>query len=422
VTTNRSIRGLAILCNRQGQICKHLHDELNVLHADGIGASFSVLFDAGSVEKAQTFLQTLLEQQFVHDWELSVVSDQRPILLHFVGALVEEGLLIVGASDRGDSLRYYDELMQMNNEQANSLRIMRKEQAVQAQRGQLDEALYDEISRLNNELVTAQRELMKKNAQLERLIEQKNELLGIAAHDLRNPLSAIALYSKLMIDDGGLSDEQLSFITVVYENSQFVFQLINNLLDISKIEAGRLDLALKPTPLLPLLERSVTLSRMLAQRKQIEIEFSVEPDLPLLLLDGSKIHQVVDNLLSNAIKFSYSETTVQVKAVLRDHFVQISVTDQGQGIPPDEVEKLFEPFTRSSVRPTAGEQSTGLGLAIVRRIVEGHRGQVWLESKVNHGSTFYFSLPVIGGENGDMGANQQENGGDLSGRPIGTPL
>jgi len=258
-----------------------------------------------------------------------------------------------------------------------------------------DSALYDELSRLNNELVAMQRELAKKNVELEQLNALKNQFLGIAAHDLRNPLSVIMSYSEFLKEDAGavLNDEQREFLDIIRASSRFMLNLVNNLLDVAQIEAGQLRLDLQPLDLVALIRHNIMLNRVLAAKKQIEIELMDEP-LPLLLLDASKIEQVLNNLLSNAIKFSPPRTTIRVRVARADDQILLAVQDQGPGIPPNELDKLFKPFQRTSVKSTAGEKGTGLGLSIVKKIVEGHHGKIWVESQVGQGTTFFVALPL----------------------------
>ncbi len=386
---------LALLCDSRGFILKVLEDELGLIEPHLIGGPFTQILDAGSVDKGLDFFAAIQQDTLFHAWELIVTEQGRPLLMYAVGALRQDGILIVAMTDSSQLLRYYEELAQINSEQTNSMRMLLKQQAMQTrQQTTSDAALYEEISRLNNELVTTQREMVKKNAQLEHLNEQKNEFLGMAAHDLRNPLGAIAMFSKYMLEEGELTSQQRDLVNIIYENSQFTFLLLNDLLDISQIEAGKLELVLRPASLVAILQRNITLNRLIAHRKQIDITFTLAAELPEMLFDAPKLQQVFDNLLSNAIKFSHPGTTIQVSMALLEEEVLVAVKDQGQGIPPHEVTSLFRPFSRSSVQPTAGEKSTGLGLAIVRRIVEGHGGKVWVESVVNEGSTFFVRLPV----------------------------
>jgi signal transduction histidine kinase len=259
-----------------------------------------------------------------------------------------------------------------------------------------DSELYNELARLNNELVTAQRELIKRNIELERLNELKNEFIGMAAHDLRNPLQVIQGYSGMLLNKrfGELNAEQQQFISVIRRNSDFMVKLITDLLYISKIDAGKLKLELQETDLIYLLQRNIELNRLLLEQKQIRILFFSEDNFPTVIVDPAKIEQVLNNLISNAGTFSAPDTTVEVRAFRSDSEVVISVKDEGPGIPANEMDRLFIPFENLSAKSTGGEQSTGLGLAIVKRVVEGHKGRIWVQSEVGVGSTFSFSLPL----------------------------
>jgi signal transduction histidine kinase len=256
--------------------------------------------------------------------------------------------------------------------------------------------LYEELSRVNNEMTNLQREMAKKNAALKQLDEQKNRLLGVAAHDLRNPLGVILAYSQFLETEAAavLSAEQREFVTTIRETSEFMLRLISDLLDVSTIEAGQLNLKRHPTDFVRLIQHNIALNRVLAAKKNIAIDFDPPAALPPLNIDSNKIEQVLNNLISNAIKFSHRDTRIRVRLESTDKAVTVAVQDQGQGIPAADLSKLFQLFSRASVRSTAGEQSTGLGLAIVRKIVEGHGGRIWVESKVASGSTFSFTLPI----------------------------
>jgi signal transduction histidine kinase len=136
------------------------------------------------------------------------------------------------------------------------------------------------------------------------------------------------------------------------------------------------------------------LNRVLAEKKQIRLSFQAAGDLPTLLLDPAKIEQVLNNLVSNAVKFSYPGSSVAIRVYRNKDRALISVKDQGQGVPADEVDKLFKWFGKTSTKGTEGESSAGLGLAIAQRIVLGHQGTIWVESEAGKGSTFYVSLPT----------------------------
>jgi PAS domain S-box-containing protein len=239
-------------------------------------------------------------------------------------------------------------------------------------------------------------QLAAKNAQLAELNDVKNQMLGMAAHDLRNPLHVVNAASSLLLDKlaRDVSEaEKRDLLDRIYKNSEFMLNLIDDLLDVAKIETGRLDLTLATGDLCGLIEENMAMNRVLARKKGIRLDFAPERGLPALRFDGSRLEQVLNNLISNALKFSPPGGTVTVRASRVDGSVVVSVHDHGQGIPAKELELLFKPFSKTSVHSTAGEKSTGLGLAICRKIVEGHHGRIWAESEVSKGSVFSFSLP-----------------------------
>jgi len=389
--------GIALLCEFDGIVRHLVRDELALAGRVPPGASITALADPGSAEKARQFLGTVQTQHAAFDWEITVPLHGALVPLHWAGGATSDGLLIVAARTRHGLTRLNEELSRINNEQTNAVRAITKDLALAAARAaERDDALYDEVSRVNNELSNLQRELAKKNVELERLNAQKNQLLGMAAHDLRNPLGVIMTYAEFLAEEAAdvLNEEQREFVANIKESSEFLLKMINDLLDISAIESGKLRLDLAPVSLAALLQRNIALNRVLAEKKQIHIELRLDADLPALPLDGGKIQQVLNNFLSNACKFSHPGTTVEVRLYQAGADAVISVRDQGQGIPAAELERLFKPFHKTSVRSTAGEQSTGLGLAIVRKIVAGHGGRVSVESEVGHGSTFSFTLPL----------------------------
>jgi len=231
--------------------------------------------------------------------------------------------------------------------------------------------------------------------QLKKLNDQKNKFLGMAAHDLRNPIGGILGYSEMLLE-GELSEDDQAMVSRIQQSSQFMLRLLNDLLDISQIESGKLDLKLESTDIAALVTQNVELNRIIAAKKNIKVALTATAGLPRLQVDPSKVEQVLSNLISNGIKYSFPDTTVSVSVEARDPDVLICVRDQGQGIPADELGKVFQEFQKTSVKSTAGEKSTGLGLAIVQKIVEGHGGRIGVESEVGKGSMFFFTLPLGG--------------------------
>lgn len=238
-------------------------------------------------------------------------------------------------------------------------------------------------------------ELEEKNQALVELNQKKNQLMGIAAHDLRNPIGIVQMYSSFILQElsGNLLKEQKDFIQTIYESSQFMLHLLDDLLDFSTIESGKLELELHEGDYSRIVKENVALNKVFADKKNISITMEGDFQSIPLHVDHSKVEQVLNNLLSNAIKYSFSGTAIVVRVSLDEKFVRTEVIDQGQGIPTGELEKVFSPFVKTSVKTTAGEKSTGLGLAIVKKIVEGHGGNIGVTSEVGKGSNFYFTLP-----------------------------
>jgi PAS domain S-box-containing protein len=242
-----------------------------------------------------------------------------------------------------------------------------------------------------------QAQLEQQNVELAQLNELKNQLLDMADHDLRNPLSLVSTASAFLLDDTNRllpEIKRTDFLRRINSSSTFMLKLIDDLLDMVKTEAGRLDLKLEDGDLRGLIEENLALNRIAADKKGIRLDFTPESGLPAFGFDRGKVEQVLNNLISNALKFSESGTAITVQASRVNGTVVVSVRDQGQGIPAEELEKLFKPFSKTTVRSTAGEKGTGLGLAICRKIVEGHHGRIWAESEPGKGSNFSFSLPV----------------------------
>jgi signal transduction histidine kinase len=259
-----------------------------------------------------------------------------------------------------------------------------------------DARVVQALTGLNSELANAQRELARKNAELNGAIREKNQLLGMAAHDLRNPLGVILGIADLLSEElaASLSVENQELFARVATSAAYMVELIDDMLDFSKIDAGRLDLELHPVDIIDFVRQNLAFNSLLANKKDIKLSFEPPNSLPLLMLDTRRMQQVLNNLISNALKFSHPGSTITVALKDAGATVTIAVADQGQGIAPNEIGRLFQPFSSTSTRSTGNEKSTGLGLAIVRRIVEAHRGQIRVESEFARGSTFIVSLPV----------------------------
>jgi signal transduction histidine kinase len=397
MSSDTPAEGIALLCDENGLLLEVLHDRLGLTMEAQLGRPFTQVIEPTGLGKALSFLAEVRSRGAAFDWELNVLPAGQIPTLYFTGVVTDKDLLIVAVRTSNTVPQLCEELMRINHEQANALRQAFKERGELARaRAERTSGLYDDLSRLNNELVNLQRELAKRNAELERLDELKNRFLGTAAHELRNPLGIIWSYSDFLMHEISdlLSEEHLEFLSIIQYSSEFMLHMVDDVLDVSAIESGRLNLALEATDLFALVEHNVALNRVLAEKKQIRLGFHTDGNLPILYLDPAKMEQVLNNLISNAVKFSYPASSVEVRVCREKDRALISVRDEGQGIPADEVDNLFKWFGKTSVKGTEGEISSGLGLAISYKIVLGHQGTTWVESEEGKGSTFYVSLPI----------------------------
>ena len=238
--------------------------------------------------------------------------------------------------------------------------------------------------------------LSRANEQLKQLNEEKNKYIGIAAHDLRNPLGNIHSLSGMVLDKRsgeGLTEIQQEMTALIHKISHNSLALLDNLLDVSQIEAGTLRVRKKDEDYIHFVEEIVRLNRLMAEKKGQKIVLQSEITNLSLSFDPTYLRQVLNNLLTNAMKFSYQHTEIVVKISRNDHYVKTEVIDRGMGIREQDKEKIFRPFEKAQNVPTGGERSSGLGLAIVRKIIDAHQGEITFSSTYGQGSNFYFTLP-----------------------------
>jgi len=240
------------------------------------------------------------------------------------------------------------------------------------------------------------REIQEKSAQLEVANKHKSEFLANMSHELRTPLNAIIGFSEVLSERmfGEVNEKQADYLKDIHESGKHLLSLINDILDLSKIEAGRMDLELSSFDLPTALSNAMTLVRERAQRHGIALSLEVDKRLGSFQADERKLKQIVVNLLSNAVKFTPDGGKVDVSAKRFDGKVEIAVKDTGIGIAPEDHAAVFEEFKQVGRDYTRKAEGTGLGLALTKRFVELHGGEVRLDSALGKGSTFTISIPV----------------------------
>jgi PAS domain S-box-containing protein len=239
-------------------------------------------------------------------------------------------------------------------------------------------------------------EIEDKSRQLEVASRHKSEFLASMSHELRTPLNAIIGFSEVLHERmfGDLNPKQAEYIQDIHASGRHLLSLINDILDLSKVEAGRLELELGRFHLPTALDQALTLVRERASRHGIALEVSVDERLGEIVGDERKIRQILLNLLSNAVKFTPEGGRIDVTATAAEGLITISVSDTGIGIAPEDQEAVFEEFRQVGRDDARKQEGTGLGLALAKKFVELHGGQIWVRSQMGQGSTFTFTLPV----------------------------
>jgi signal transduction histidine kinase len=253
-------------------------------------------------------------------------------------------------------------------------------------------ALAANVNQMNDELRRLYREL-------ETASQHKSDFLANMSHELRTPLNAIIGFSQVLREEmvGDVNEKQLEYLDDILSSGNHLLSLINDVLDLSKVEAGQVELELAPFSLQEALERGVAMVRERATKDGVQVTLAANPDVDVVAGDERRVRQVIFNLLSNAVKFTPAGGSVDVWATQVNGEVTVSVADTGRGIAAEDLRRVFEEFQQTEAGIEQGE-GTGLGLALSKRLVELHGGRIWVDSQLGRGSTFIFTLPTRGVE------------------------
>jgi len=256
----------------------------------------------------------------------------------------------------------------------------------------------NELRLLRDRLAEQNLELAVANAELRRLDEIKSTFISVAAHELRTPLAPLRGYLEVLLDEeiGHLNDEQREYLAVVEESARRLMALASNLLDVTRIEAGRVELVLRPADLEALVGTAVAEYGPQWEARSQHLTLCAAPDLPPALCDEMRALQIIGNLLSNASKYTPEGGAIRVSLALaqEEGFLQVSVSDSGVGIPPEDQPNVFTRFFRARTAILTRADGAGLGLCIARPLVEQHGGRIWFESEPGQGSTFHVTFPI----------------------------
>ena len=238
-------------------------------------------------------------------------------------------------------------------------------------------------------------ELEREASQRDQLDRLKDEFVLTASHELRSPLTSVQGFAELlMLDRDSLTPKQVETVEIILENCRHLVRLLNDLLDLARSDAGRLGIVPKPTDVAPLVEEAVRTMRAQTDASRQTMEVRIEPGLPQICVEADRIRQILVNLLTNAHEYSPEGASIGVKARVLDAEVEIAVSDNGPGIPENQLQHIFERFVRGDAGLTQRVGGTGLGLALAKSLVELHGGTIAVDSTPGRGSTFRFRLPA----------------------------
>lgn len=387
-------RSAILICDLRGEILQVWQEQPTSRFVKG-ELIYSAI-DHFSVAKASAFLDAVRDNGAALDWLLVIPVAAGLTVMHFGGYFSSDRFVIACSPSRNDLIREFQKLLKSpiatDSPPPDSMAMLLADIEHQ---GTKDDILFEELSRLNNELVNAYRELARTNAELGRSIQRRDQLLGVIAHDLRNPLNLIVI-SCHMLDDlcssRALSETQQKSVARIRRSAEFMTHLVMDLVDHASIESGKLKVELRPHDLVHIVKENVTKNTPLALDKELKVELSFGAEVMPVRVDSHRINQVLDNLIGNAIKFSPSRGVITITLYRDGKNCVAAIRDQGPGVVSSELATIFEPFRRGS----EGKSGTGagLGLAISRALIEAHCGKIWVESEVGRGSIFYLSLPL----------------------------
>ena len=270
---------------------------------------------------------------------------------------------------------------------------------IEKQNKELEEynrTLEDKVKQRTEELRKSNEELHEANESLIELNNEKNEFLGIAAHDLKSPLASIQGFSEIILTDENISRNEVEdFSKIIYDTSLRMLTIIKTLLDVNAIEQGKIILNIDEIDLINNLNEIIAANIDKAKNKNINLQMNVASENTKGFADSNSFTQILDNLVSNAIKFSPQGKNIFVTLERHGDFLRCAVKDEGPGLSEEDKKKLFGKFAKLSARPTGGEHSTGLGLSIVKKLIEMMKGKVWCESEIGNGAQFIVEIPAV---------------------------
>jgi signal transduction histidine kinase len=392
-------RGIALRCNLHGEILEVPQNDLGCGEVFQPGKNFVRMIHPGSLPKALNFLAEIQSKGAALDWDLFMRFGDNLECIHFSGVILGNDLLLIGAKNSLSLVHLFNKLAPGGKKLLKRIKPKISEvpnEKPSKKLGPLDDSLYDQFAVLYNEMANLQRELSKQNIEHKKLSKQKDRFVGMAAHELRHPLGIINMLTGFLLEEAvsSLSPKQIEYLTLIKTYCESMQKLVDDFLDISIIESGKLHLNKTPVNIVKTFQENLALHRQIAEKKQVDLKLSHDEKIPQIMVDRLKIEQVMNNLLANALKYSPEGSRVEIHLHHSGDEIIFEVKDQGPGIHPKLMPHLFEPFEKAEYPQDESRQSTGLGLTIARKIVEAHKGKIQVKFEADRGSTFIVTLPI----------------------------
>ncbi len=394
----KAAAGFAVLVDDSGKMLAVLRDEEGLLGPNPEGTLLGARLVPGSLGPFLDMLLEIRSAGAAFDRELVFRDEDGAVAFHFVASRLGEHAVVVASAVPEGIFPLFEDLVRANGELVNLLRSGARpgegSSGGPADRSPSPET-WDEISRLNNELVNSRRELSRANAELQRLDALKNRFLGMAAHDLRNPIAAIVAYADYLIDSDDLPEaERRHALQSVKRRGEFMQSLVEDLLDTSAIESGALHLKEEAADLAAIAGEAAETLKPLAAKRGVRVELILADDVTVCA-DTVRMAQALGNLVSNAVKFSARDSTVTVEVGSDGPEVYVRIRDRGQGMSEEQMKILGTPFGTTTARTPEGEKTSGLGVLIARRIAEAHGGRILYRSVPGEGTISELRVPAL---------------------------
>ncbi|MBP8644824.1 MAG: HAMP domain-containing histidine kinase [Syntrophobacteraceae bacterium] len=371
------------LATEVADLHSHYHEELVAAYADKVRwEQVKEMISDGLIERANELIR--LREQIVAA-KTKQAQDRSALAAYIMGWLSAGGIAVA-------LILAYFHARGISGPLEELAREMQ-----QVAKGEFSRSLNLRAPREVQELAANFNRMTEELAQIERM---KDDFTAHVSHELRTPLTAIREGAALLLEriPGPLTASQSEVLEVVRSHTERLFRSISAILDLSKMEAKMMEYQFTACDLCALIARCVEESRLVAVKRQIELRYEPASELPLLMMDEVRMRQVVENLLSNALKFTPEGGEVHLWTRLREGGngleVEVNIRDTGEGIPPQEIQRIFQRYYQPPQLGSRRRQGTGLGLAIARHIVEAHGGRIWAESEPGKGATFTFTLPI----------------------------